>query len=240
MSGEPKLLSGSHMQSSLRVTPIFASLGLDEERHWISRCHVRTLYAGEGLVDYEESSTEVFVVQGGEIRALLRYAVGKEAILGTFRRGDLIGEMSAIDGRARSANLMAVTDATVMVIPHNVFHDMLKANFAVSLSLMQLMAHRLRQTNERVSELTFLDTKHRLYNALLRLSRARSEATRERIISPPMVHAELAELIGASRETVSREMSKLSREALVERTSRAIVLKNPAELSRRISRALDE
>ena len=67
----------------------------------------------------------------------------------------------------------------------------------------------------------------------------RNDGGRERIISPPLVHAELAEHIGASRETVSREMSRLAREQLVERTSRAIVLKNPVELSRRISRALE-
>lgn len=191
-------------------------------------------------MDYEEPTTEVFVVQSGELRAVLRYAVGKEAILGTFRRGDVIGEVAAIDGLTRSANLMAVTDASVVVLPGTVFHDIMKQNFDVCMALMQLLAHRLRQTNERLSELTFLDTKHRLYNALLRLSRARSETTRERIISPPMVHADLAELIGASRETVSREMSRLSRDALVERTSRAIVLKNPAELSRRISKALEQ
>ncbi len=191
-------------------------------------------------MDYEEATNEVFVVQSGELRAVLRYAVGKEAILGTFRRGDVIGEVAAIDGLTRSANLMSVTDASVIVIPGAVFHDIMKQNFDVCMALMQLLAHRLRQTNERLSELTFLDTKHRLYNALLRLSRVRSETSRERIISPPIVHAELAELIGASRETVSREMSRLSREALVERTTRAIVLKNPAELSRRISKALEQ
>ena len=60
----------------------------------------------------------------------------------------------------------------------------------------------------------------------------------ERVISPPIVHSELAEHIGSSRETVSREMARLMREALVERTSRAIILKDPGELSSRISRAL--
>lgn len=201
---------------------------------------MRSLSAGEALVDYEDRTNDVFLVQSGELRAVLRYAIGKEAILGTFRRGELVGEMAAIDGQTRSASLMAVSDATVTVMPHAVFHEIMEANFAASLALMQLLVRRIRQTNERLSELTFLDTKHRLYNALLRLSRTRGEASLERIISPPLVHAELAELIGASRETVSREMSRLNRDALVERSNRAIVLKNPAELSRRISRALEQ
>ncbi len=184
-------------------------------------------------------SKDVFIVQTGEIRAVLRFSVGKEAILGSFKRGDILGEQSAIDDMARSASLMAVSDATVTVIPCIVFHDILRQRSDVALALLQLLSKRIRAMNDRLSELSFLDTKHRLYNTLLRLSRVRGDGGRERIISPPLVHAELAEHIGASRETVSREMSRLAREQLVERTSRAIVLKNPVELSRRISRALE-
>ncbi|NML75022.1 Crp/Fnr family transcriptional regulator [Rhizobium sp. S-51] len=225
--------------STLRGTSIFASLTAGEDNEWLSRCHTRSLCAGESLVDYEDLSKDVFVVQSGEIRAVLRFTVGKEAILGTFRRGDLLGELSAIDDMARSASLMAVSDAVVTVIPYVVFHDILRNRPEVCLALMQLLSRRIRVMNERISELSFLDTKHRLYNTLLRLSRLRGDGGRERIISPPLVHAELAEHIGSSRETVSREMSKLIREQLIERTSRAIVLKNPVELSRRISRALE-
>ncbi len=203
------------------------------------RCHSRTLSAGESLVDFEDMSKDVFIVQTGEIRAVLRFSVGKEAILGSFKRGDILGEQSAIDDMARSASLMAVSDATVTVIPCIVFLDILRQRSDVALALLQLLSKRIRAMNDRLSELSFLDTKHRLYNTLLRLSRVRNDGGRERIISPPLVHAELAEHIGASRETVSREMSRLAREQLVERTSRAIVLKNPVELSRRISRALE-
>jgi len=177
-------------------------------------------------------------VQSGEIRAVLRFAIGKEAILGTFRRGELIGELAALDDQTRSASLMAATDASVIVIPCSVFHDILKRKFEVCNALMRVLSHRLRLMNERVSELSFLDTKHRLYNTLLRLSRPRAGDGRERIVSPPVVHAELAEHIGSSRETVSREMSRLAQEKLVERTNAAIVLKDPSELSLRISRAL--
>jgi CRP/FNR family cyclic AMP-dependent transcriptional regulator len=224
---------------TLRGCAIFAGLSPEEDREWLARCHSRTLSAGESLVDFEDMSKDVFIVQTGEIRAVLRFSVGKEAILGSFKRGDILGEQSAIDDMARSASLMAVSDATVTVIPCIVFHDILRQRADVALALLQLLSKRIRAMNDRLSELSFLDTKHRLYNTLLRLSRVRNDGGRERIISPPLVHAELAEHIGASRETVSREMSRLAREQLVERTSRAIVLKNPVELSRRISRALE-
>lgn len=237
-TGSPLPLPAS-TPPTLRGCTIFAGLSPDEDREWLARCHSRTLSAGESLVDFEDMSKDVFVVQTGEIRAVLRFSVGKEAILGSFKRGDILGEQAAIDDMARSASLMAVSDATVTVIPCIVFHDILRQRSDVALALLQLLSKRIRAMNDRLSELSFLDTKHRLYNTLLRLSRVRNDGGRERIISPPLVHAELAEHIGASRETVSREMSRLAREQLVERTRRAIVLKNPVELSRRISRALE-
>ncbi|UJW75892.1 Crp/Fnr family transcriptional regulator [Rhizobium sp. SL42] len=233
------LLPFPAMPSTLRGSAVFSGLTLEEDRDWLSRCHTRALCAGESLVDFEDASKDVFIVQTGEVRAVLRFSVGKEAILGTFKRGDILGELAAIDDLSRSASLMAVSEALVTVIPYAVFHDILRQRPDVALSLLQLLSKRVRAMNERLSELSFLDTKHRLYNTLLRLSRLRADGGRERIISPPLVHAELAEHIGASRETVSREMSRLAREQLVERTSRAIVLKNPVELSKRISRALE-
>ena len=165
--------NNAHSLSTLRGTSIFASLSPGEDNDWLSRCHTRNLCAGESLVDYEDTSKDVFVVQSGEIRAVLRFTVGKEAILGTFRRGDLLGELSAIDEMSRSASLMAVSDSVVTVIPYAVFHDILQTRREVCLSLMRLLSGRIRSMNERVSELSFLDTKHRLYNALLRLSRLR-------------------------------------------------------------------
>lgn len=226
--------------ATLRNCAVFGSLSAEEDRYWVGLCSLRSFSGGESLVEFEERTSDIFVIVSGEIRSLLRYAVGKEAILGSFRRGDLLGEISAIDGLPRSASLTAVTDAAVLVMPRNVLGELLRQRHEVCLALLRLMAARIRVMNERVSELTFLDTKHRLYNALLRLSRPRQDGGRERIVSPPLVHADLAEMIGASRETVSREMSKLSRDGLLERTSRAIVLKNPSELSRRISQALDQ
>ncbi len=231
------MLNKAPNRASLRSASIFSCLSAEEEQQWLSRCYFRAVGAGETVVDFEDPSKDVFLVQSGELRAVLRFALGKEAILGAFKRGDLVGEIAALDERSRSACLMAVTDTQMTVIPFAVFHEMLETRHEICLALMQLLSRRIRTMNEKVSELAFLDARHRLYNTLLRLSRPRADSDVERVVSPPLVHAELAEHIGSSRETVSREMSRLSQENLVERTSRAIVLKNPAELARRISRA---
>ncbi|QRM56804.1 Crp/Fnr family transcriptional regulator [Sinorhizobium sp. BG8] len=219
--------------------PIFESLTDEEDLKWIAKCSVRKLRTGDTLAERETPACEVFGVLSGEIRALYKVAVGKEVILGGFRRGDIVGEISALDGEPRCASLSAVNDSSVLVVPGEVFQEILSEKPGVSLFLLRLLSQRVRILNSRVSELSFLDTKHRLYNTLLRLSRHRGLEGAERVISPPVVHAELAEHIGSSRETVSREMARLVRSALIERTNAAIILKDPAELSSRISRALD-
>jgi CRP/FNR family cyclic AMP-dependent transcriptional regulator len=222
----------------LREFPIFSGLDANEEALWGAQCTTRHISAGEILVDYGDVARDVFLIQSGQVRAVLRFSIGKEAILGSFQRGEIVGEMSAIDDQTRSASLMAMCDCTVVAMPVAVFRDILKRNHEVSMALLRLQAKRIRQLNGRISDLSFLDTKHRLYNTLLRLSRTRMSGSHERVISPPIVHSELAEHIGSSRETVSREMSRLTRENLVERTTRAIIIRNPSELSSRISKAL--
>lgn len=223
---------------SLKSFPVFACFTDEDDFAYSAKCQMRSYQPGETIVDFGDTSRDVFLVQSGEVRAVLRFSIGKEAILGTFRKGNLFGELSAIDSQTRSASLMAVYASTVICMPAETFREILKTKPDVSLALLGLMSSKIRALNNRITDLCFLDTKHRLYNTLLRLSRSRISTPHERVISPPVVHAELAEHIGSSRETVSREMSKLMREGLVERTSRAIVIRDPSELTGRISKAM--
>jgi CRP/FNR family transcriptional regulator, cyclic AMP receptor protein len=243
-----KSLSQAKARSfSLRAFPVFASLDEDDDRHWSQYCQQRTFGPGETLVDFGDPTRDVFLVQTGQFRAVFRFAIGKEAILGTFREGDIFGELSAIDGQPRSASLMAIFVSTVIVVPAEVFTAIVVQKPDVALTLLKLLSNRIRLLSSRVTDLSFLDTKHRLYNTLLRLSRSRPRNRSanadanpdERVISPPVIHAELADHIGSSRETVSREMARLIREGLIERTASAIILKKPGELSARISSALE-
>ncbi len=240
---EKPLLQPKSRRFSLRAFPVFASLDEADDQHWSQYCQQRTFGAGETLVDFGDPGRSVFLVQTGQIRAVFRFTIGKEAILGTFREGDIFGELSAIDGQPRSASLMAIFVSTVIVVPAEVFTAILVQKPDVGLTLLKLLSSRIRLLSSRVTDLSFLDTKHRLYNTLLRLSRSRfrdrTGHPEERVISPPVIHAELADHIGSSRETVSREMARLTRDGLIERTSSAIILKNPGELSARISSALE-
>ncbi|WP_165784388.1 Crp/Fnr family transcriptional regulator [Zhengella mangrovi] len=192
----------------------------------------------ETVVDFDDSRADLYLIAAGQVRVILRVAVGKEIILGELGPGQLFGELAALDGKPRSASLTALVQTDVYRIPEQLFHEMLDEQPRLARFLLVCLSERTRDLTRRIAELSFLDTRHRLYNTLLRLSRQRPGNEDQRVISPPIIHSDLAEHIGASREAVSREMSRLAKNGLLERTRGALILTQPDELSRSISATL--
>ena len=110
------------MQTLARVPFLKDVTDLDFEL-FDRRCNWRRYRAGEIVVDYEDESSDVYFIISGEVRILIRTLAGKEVIPGETKAGQLFGELSAIDGAKRSANVTALTNAAVCIIPTNVFRD---------------------------------------------------------------------------------------------------------------------
>ncbi|CAH1661529.1 CRP-like cAMP-binding protein [Hyphomicrobiales bacterium] len=221
----------------LTRVPFFKDADLD----FISyeqRCNWRRFEADEILVDFEDVSTDVYFIVSGEVRVLVRSQSGKEVILGEMRTGELFGELAAIDGVKRSANVTALTRGEVCIMPASVFRQIVFASPTVAERLLKLLAGRVRDLNARIMEHTVLDLRHRLYAELLRLSVPRAGHPGERVVTPPPFHHVLAARIGCRREQVTREFSALSAEGLVERTRGALVIKQPEVLDARVKDAL--
>jgi CRP-like cAMP-binding protein len=220
---------------SLRDFPLFAPLDEEQDRRWSAHCNVTEHDEHELIVDFLDESSDVRFIANGRVRVILRFATGREAILGEFGDGQFFGELAAIDGRSRSANVTAMVRTRLVSVPRNVFLDILRQAPEVAVELLRILSARIRDLNMRVAERSFLKAKYRLYSELLRLSRPRPGHSGERIVSPPPIQLELAERIGCSREQVSREMAALERDRVVERLRGGVVLKDVEELSRRIS-----
>jgi CRP/FNR family transcriptional regulator, cyclic AMP receptor protein len=227
------------MQSLARI-PFFRDAPDLEFDRFDRRVNWRRFEENEIIVDYEDDSTDIYFIISGDVRILVRTAAGKEIILAEMRAGQYFGELAAIDGTKRSANVSALTRCEMCIVPAAVFHEILKASPASALRLMILLVSRIRELNARLMEHSVLDLRHRLYAELLRLSAQRSGHQNERIVSPPPYHHVLANRIGCRREQVTRELSSLSTEALIEKTRGGIVLKKPDVLQHRINLALNE
>ena len=181
------------------------------------------------VVDFNDLTTDVFFVVQGTVRVLLRTSDGERTqILGDFHAGQMLGELSAIDDAPRSAQVVALVRTRLCFVPARAFLELVSTVPPLGLRLLRVLSARIRGQNQRLMERTALHARPRLVAELLRLSRPRPDGTCA--VSPPPTHEELAERIGARRETVSRELSALSRAGLLHRTRAAFVLDQPGVL----------
>lgn len=215
---------------------IFAGLTLEDDLAWSKQCTVTKVAAGAVLGDYGRSPDTVFILRSGQLRATVRVGSGKELFLDTVEPGATAAEIVAIQPGNYDICLMATKDSVVVLMPIPVFQRLIAEHHHVCTALISVLAKRLQVLHARLCELSYLDVRHRLYTTLLRLSEPLCpDKPRERRIAPPVIHSALAEHIGARRETVSREMSRLTQDGVIERNREAIVIRQPHELLRRLS-----
>jgi CRP/FNR family transcriptional regulator, cyclic AMP receptor protein len=223
----------------LGSVPFFREPGIDLGP-FETRCRWRRFDVNEILVDFDDQSSDVYFILSGDVRILIRTQAGKEVILGEMRAGQLFGELAAIDGVSRSANVTALTKGEACIMPATVFREIVHQSAPVADKLLKLLARRIRELNARLMEHSVLDLRHRLYSELLRLSVPRAGHGNERVVTPPPYHHVLAARIGCRREQVTREFTSMSQEGLVERTRGALVLKRPDVFEARVAEALRE
>jgi CRP/FNR family cyclic AMP-dependent transcriptional regulator len=226
------------MQTLARV-PLFKDAGIEFER-FDRRCAWKRFDENEVVVDFEDTSNDVYFILSGEVRILIRTQSGKEVILGEMRGGQFFGELAAIDDVKRSANVTALTRAEMCIMPASVFREIVHNSPAVGERVLRLLAARIRELNARLTEHSVFDLKHRLYAELLRLSAPRAGALGERAVSPPPFHHVLAARIGCRREQVTRELSALSTAGVIAKTRGALVIRKPQILEGRIADALKD
>lgn len=194
---------------------------------------------GELVLDFDDDSNDVYFVVHGEVRVLIRTAAGREMILCELGPGRCFGEMSAIDGLTRSANVTALTNTELCVVPAPIFLEIVLGEPKICHRLLRLLTLRVRELDTRLVEHSMLDLRHRLYAELLRLSAPRQSAAGQSIVSPPPRQQDLAARIGCRREQVSRELTTMLDEGLVEKTKGGLILTHPETLRTRVQRMLD-
>lgn len=214
-----------------RPFPHEALAGLAATAHW------RSYAAGQTVLEAGDAAQDVFFVAEGTLRVSARSSGGHEVILNEIGPGALFGEIAAIDGAQRSATVVALTRTRICAMPGSAFMMFALATPTASLHLMRALAALVREKDIRLFELSVLPARPRLVALLLRMARPRPAGGR--IISPPRPHHELAARIGTRREVVSRTLSALLREGLVEQTRGGLVLPRPEALQAELDAAWD-
>jgi CRP/FNR family transcriptional regulator, cyclic AMP receptor protein len=225
--------------TSLDRIPFFEGVTATEAEPLARQCAWKRYSEGELVLDFDDASADVYFIVSGKVRILIRTASGKEMIFGDMEAGRFFGEMAALDGARRSANVTALTNAELCIVPSHAFKEFVLSHPTVCERLLTLLTGRIRDLNMKLFERSVLDLRHRLYAELLRLATPRKGSPGQSIVTPPPLQQDLAARIGCRREQVSRELTQMVDDGLAERTKGALVLARPAELERRVQDALD-
>ncbi len=230
MAQGEETLSGIELFSDLTARDIEA---LDKQCRW------RRYGARQQIVGHQDDTADVFFIVTGKVRAVIYSVSGKEVIFPDIEAGQTFGELAAIDGNPRAANVIALTDALVASMPAKMFWQVLRNHPEVSSSLLKRLTGSVRQMSERVFEFSTLAVKNRIHAELLRLARDREKDGNTAIISPAPTHAEIASRISTHREAVTRELNALAHDGLIERRSGDIVITDISRLAQMVEEVLD-
>lgn len=203
-------------------------------------CRWRNYSAHEQIIDRQSEATDVFFVIDGRARVVNYSISGREITLDDIDAGGHFGELAAIDGRPRSASVMALSDCTVAIMPQERFLELVQANATVALKVMKGLASVIRNSTERIMDLSTLAANNRVQADLLRQVLHNMDGDNSASISPIPVHADIASRVSTTRETVARVMNDLARQGIVERQKNALVVQDVERLQDMVEEARGE
>jgi CRP-like cAMP-binding protein len=214
---EPSLLSG---------IDLLEDLGDEELTALEQACRYRRFAAQEQVIDRESHTNDVFFVVRGRVRVVNYSLLGREITFDELGEGSYFGELSALDGKPRSASVMAIEDALIVAAPGRLFMRVLEKHPKMALSVMKRLAGIVRTADDRIMDLSTLAAHNRVHAELLRQARNHMTNRNAAQIEPSPVHGNLASRVSTTRETVARVLNDLARKGIVERTRNALLIHN--------------
>jgi CRP/FNR family transcriptional regulator, cyclic AMP receptor protein len=218
---------GARERGLLRSVSIFADLDAGEVAALERLADVREYPDGGVVVSQEDAGDALFVLVRGKVKVVLYGDSGREIILSIFKTpGDFFGEMSLLDNEPRSASVIAAEPSRLIVLSRRDFQAHIEAHPRTALRVLTELSRRLRRADAVIGNLALLDVYGRLAGKLRELAAAEGEETEEGLVLRQRpTQAEIAAMIGTSRETVSRALSDLVRRGHVVMTGKRLVLR---------------
>jgi len=207
---------------TLKRVPLFADL-TDTELRFLAQRSVHRHYAESEVIFHEgQPCTGLYVVQAGNVRIFSTSANGREQVLAIEGPGSSIAELPVFDGGNYPASTAAVTDLDLLFISKQDFHSLCLVHPKVALKVLRVVGRRLRGLVHLIEELSFSTVRARLLAMLLRLAREQNQAGDTVEIVLPANQQELAAQLGTVRELISRNLSRLQAEGIIQIEGRTI------------------
>ena len=197
----------------IRRVPLFSLLTNDQALAIASSVVKRRFRRGEIVVEQGKKSNALFILLTGRARVLTADARGREVILAVLQPGDYVGEMSLIDNEPHSATVRAEVQTDMLILGRAEFARCLPENSSLSYAIMRGLVQRLRSADRQIESLALLDVYGRVTRALLNMAEMIGE---QNTIRTKVSRQDLAKVVGASREMVSRVMKDLEERGVIE------------------------
>jgi CRP-like cAMP-binding protein len=223
-----------HEEEVVRRAPLFTAL--DEAAAVSLRASMDSVKIAKGSILFKEGDDgeHLYVIIDGKLKLGTSSGDGRENLLSILGPGEMFGELSLFDPGPRTSTATAVTDAKLLSLGHEKVIPWLKQNPEVSLQLLTRLSQRLRRTNEAVGDLVFSDVPGRVAKALIDLGDRFGKTTPEGLlVNHDLTQEELAQLVGASRETVNKALADFAGRGWLKLDGRSVLITDVERLSKR-------
>jgi len=207
----------------LKAVPLFASFPEDQLRMLTTVVTRRSAPRSTTIMAGGDATDSLYIILSGRLKVMMSDAEGKEVILSILAPGEFFGEMGLIDDEPRSASVVTIEACELLSLAKRDFRKSLAENFEMAMAVMHGLVRRLREADRKIGSLALLDVYGRVARLLLDMA---ENVNGEKIVTKRLPKQDIAKMIGASREMVSRVMKDLQMGGYIEVRGSAIVLRD--------------
>lgn len=203
-----------------RLLDVLGDLQTEDMRPLMDRCSWHHYRKDEQIVREFEHDDNIYLIESGTVRVTVFSDDGREVSFTEMGAGENFGELAAIDGGPRSANVIAVEESRILKMPADVLYQLIKLNPSVGIELLNQLSAMVRRLCARIFEFSTLATQGRIHAELRRLCRKNMDLDGVARIEIPPTHAEMASRVSCHREAVSRELRALEKRGVLKKLKR--------------------
>ena len=211
----------------LRSVPLFASFSEEPLRMLTTVVTRRSVTRSTIIMAAGDPTDSLYIILSGRLKVMMSDADGKEVILSLIGPGEFFGEMGLIDDSPRSASVVTIEPCELLSVTKRDFKKCLAENFDMAMAVMRGLVRRLREADRKIGSLALLDVYGRVARLLLDMS---EDVNGQKIVAKRLPKQDIAKMIGASREMVSRVMKDLQMGGYIEMRGSTIVLRDTIKL----------
>ncbi|MCQ9368604.1 Crp/Fnr family transcriptional regulator [Brevibacterium sp. 50QC2O2] len=209
----------------VRSAALFSGLDDESTSALLKFMKPRSLRRGTVLFHEGDSGDELYIISSGKLKLGRESSDGRENLLTVLGPGEIVGELALFDPGPRSTTATAVSQTELLSLKHEDLLNWLSERPQAGMNLLKALAQRLRRTNETVGDLVFSDVPGRVAKALIDLSeRFNKPAPDGILVAHDLTQEELAQLVGASRETVNKALADFAQRGWIRLEARAVVI----------------